>query len=157
MKRENRSLKLIADFKDGYAAGWFFAVGECFRTELDIKWTKRKVNNKDWWGWTQGKAFAFCEGHILYDSPKAYQVWEKAVKEIKLKCEVIRPTSGELLKLIKNTDRSITFILSRPGTGSRGFERVGTYTMKQNAFVEFLRSGPREGPGLPQDRRLETD
>lgn len=41
--RGKRSLELIADFKDGYAVGWHFAVRECFKDQLDIKQTERKV------------------------------------------------------------------------------------------------------------------
>lgn len=142
MTKERRSLKLIADFKDGYAEGWYFAGGECFRNELDIKWTKRIVHKKEWWGWTQGRCLAFCEGHVIYDTPKAYQVWKEALKEIKLRCEVIRPTSDELLKNIRKDDRSVTFILSRTNDRKTAFQRIETYTMKQSEFIGFLKSGP---------------
>lgn len=45
-----RSLNLKTNFENGYAQGWYFAVGECFKDQLDIKYTQRikkiKKNNK---------------------------------------------------------------------------------------------------------------
>ena len=42
-KKIKRSLNLIAEFVDGYAKDWYFAVGEYFKDELDIKYTPRQV------------------------------------------------------------------------------------------------------------------
>jgi hypothetical protein len=41
-KRPDRLLELIADFnQEGYAKGWYFAVGEVFKDRLDIRFTER--------------------------------------------------------------------------------------------------------------------
>jgi hypothetical protein len=64
-KQGIRSLELIADFVDGYAKDWYFAVMEAFKNELDIKLTLRKepilVNGKEQWEVKKDK-----EGNILY-------------------------------------------------------------------------------------------
>ena len=41
-KRKKRRLQTSSlDFKNGYAVGWHFAIGECFKDQLDIKQTER--------------------------------------------------------------------------------------------------------------------
>lgn len=40
-KSGKRSDKLIATFKEGFADNWYMAVRDCFRTQLDIKYTSR--------------------------------------------------------------------------------------------------------------------
>ncbi|MCG8639125.1 MAG: hypothetical protein MI862_05290 [Desulfobacterales bacterium] len=47
MKREKRSKTLIAKFKDGFAEGWFFQVGEFFKPQLDIVHSPRRVDVVD--------------------------------------------------------------------------------------------------------------
>ena len=56
------------------------AVKECYRNELDIKFTERKKNKQSFWEWTQGPYFSFAEGHLFYDTPKAYKNGGKLLK-----------------------------------------------------------------------------
>ena len=44
-KSGKRSDKLIATFKEGFADNWYMAVKECFRSQLDIKYTSRIENH----------------------------------------------------------------------------------------------------------------
>lgn len=125
----DRTDDLIATFVDGYAQGWSFAVGECFKDQLDIKLTPRmddmidehgekvEVEKKDRDGkiiynedgtpkmkakrisvmeWTQGQYFCFSEGHIIYDTPKAYLQWDKALEHIQIQCEVLRSVANNI-------------------------------------------------------------
>ena len=87
-----RHTNLIADFVDGYAHGWYMAVRECYRNELDIKYTERKKHKQSFFEWTQGPYFSFAEGHIFYDTPKAYKKWGEAIKDIKIACEIVSAT-----------------------------------------------------------------
>lgn len=51
LKREIRTTDLIATFKDGFAVGWAFKVGEHFRDQLDIKLllrTRTKPKTGEW-------------------------------------------------------------------------------------------------------------
>ncbi len=43
-KSGKRSDRLIATFKEGYADNWYMAVRDCFRSQLDIKYTSRIEN-----------------------------------------------------------------------------------------------------------------
>ena len=45
-QKQNRSLKLIANFVEGYAEGWYFSIWEFFKDELDIKYTERVEKRK---------------------------------------------------------------------------------------------------------------
>jgi hypothetical protein len=98
-----RSLKLIANFVDGYAEGWFFAVGDFFRDNLDIKLTDRIVREKDDLGknkkstkiYTQGKEYSFEIGDIFYDSPNGYLRWDIALKNFNQMCQITNAVSDQ--------------------------------------------------------------
>lgn len=125
-KREKRSLNLIADFEDGYAEGWYFAVGEAFKDQLDTKLTPRKEDGKTVMRWTQGKLFAFAEGYVLYDIPKAYlPTWGEALKHIKLRCEIIRAVPCSLDDEGYFKSGSVAFTLSEPNKDRTGLETIG--------------------------------
>ena len=49
------------------------AVKECYRNELDIKYSERKKDKQSYSEWTQGPYFSFAEGHLFYDTPQAYR------------------------------------------------------------------------------------
>lgn len=118
-RKQLRSLELGADFVDGFAEGWHFAVGEFFRDELDIKLTERVEKGVQVLRWTQGPYYAFKEGHILYDTPKAYLQWSEAIKHIKRMIMIVRATPnrpGDDRSLVKGT---VTFRLSRPKESKR--------------------------------------
>ena len=118
-RKKKRSLNLIAEFADGYAKDWYFAVGECFKDELDIKYTDRsedviidgvkqyeiiekkgvkqkRVKKQDVKKWTQDLFYCFADGHTIYDTSKAYLQWDEALKHIKVFCEVLRGTPTHL-------------------------------------------------------------
>ena len=132
--RQDRSLDLIANFVNGFAEGWYYAVGECFRDELDIKYTLRKEliegKKKDIMRWTQGPFYSFKEGHTLYDTPKAYLQWSEALKYIRLICEVIRATPNTVSDDNKFINGSVTFTLNKPNYDKTGITNIGQHTMK---------------------------
>ena len=140
-KRQNRSLDLIADFIDGYAKGWHFAVGECFRDQLDIKFTDRVINGKKTKRWTQGPYFCFVEGQVIYDTPKAYLQWSEALKQIKLRCLVLRAVPNRLDSKENLINGAVVFKLSKPNKNKDGLETIGQYDLTQNDFVGFLKTG----------------
>ncbi len=145
VKREIRSLDLIADFDDnGFALGWAMAVKRCFRQELDIKYTDRKLadpNAKNQSAtikcWTQGKAFCFAEGHVIYDSPKAGLVWSEAVKHISLRCKVVRAVPNDTT----GQGGRVIFQLSSLNGQITDPNLLGHHELTQNQFVQFLKTG----------------
>lgn len=155
--RQDRSLKLIADFVDGYAQGWYFAVGEYFKDELDIKYTQRVENGKKSMHWTQGPYFAFKEGATLYDTPKAYLEWNKALQHFNLMCEVIRATSNQLQEENIFIKGWVTFKLSKPNKDKSDLEIIGQYSIMQDEFVEFLRTGQLKKSGSNSWNISEAD
>lgn len=140
-KRQVRSLGLIANFIDGYANGWHFAIGEFFRDQLDIKLTERKTKGKTTMEWTQGKCFCFDKGHIIYDNPKGYLQWNEALKHIKIFCEVLRATPNRRNENRKIINGFVNFVLKKPNLNKSGIEIIGQYHLSQNDFVEFLKTG----------------
>jgi len=67
-----RSEILIAQFVDGFALGWAFAVPEAFREALDIRMTTKMMCKKEIRIWTQGMSFSFKEGDTIHNSRLAY-------------------------------------------------------------------------------------
>ena len=136
-----RSLELIANFVNGFAEGWGFAVGEFFRDELDIKYTERKEEKKSVWRWTQGRCFSFKEGHTIYDSPKGYSEWSEALREMKIMCKVVKGVPAGYDETQEFHPGSVTFTLSKPNSEKTTIDRIGQYSLSQEEFVNFLKSG----------------
>jgi hypothetical protein len=76
----NRSEILIAQFVDGFAMGWVFAVPEAFREALDIRITTKAICKKTIQVWTQGMSFSFKEGDTLHNSRLAYDDYSQFLK-----------------------------------------------------------------------------
>jgi len=88
-KREERSYLLLAQFSDGFAAGWKIAVREAFKEALDIRLTERKIGNRAVMRWTQGNLFDFHVGDTFHDTQEAYSDWAKALKNMSLSVQIL--------------------------------------------------------------------
>lgn len=156
-KVSGRGTNLIANFSDGFAEGWFMAVRDCFREQLDIRLTERIVGYQSDDGkklkkivseWTQGRCYSFAREHILYDTPKAYLRWDEALKHINVACKVISAAPNELVRVDDGPIKVPTFQegwvdieISKPNTERLGLVAVGTYHLSQDSFVYFLKTG----------------
>jgi len=136
-----RHTNLIADFVNGYAAGWFMAVKECYRNELDIKFIERKKAKQSFFEWTQGPYFSFAEGHIFYDTPKAYKKWGQATKAIKIACKIISATPTVLDKNKNLVEGKVVFTIYKPDAKRISLNADKDYTLSQTEFVNFLKTG----------------
>lgn len=170
-KKSERSETLIANFKDCYAEGWYFAVHEAFKDALDIKYLPRmklvldqnrepiKVQQKDKHGnlkfkkngepalkdlteekmvWTQGTAYCFDIGHIIYDTPKAYEDWITALQHINIACKVKKATQAGVTKEDKGM---VLFETFKPDAKRKKLVHTRLYRTDQVQFVSFLQSG----------------
>jgi hypothetical protein len=148
-----RSDRLIATFKEGYADNWYMAVRDCFRSQLDIKYTSRIENQSK--GalktevklWTQGPRIAFDKGHIFYDTPYGYQLWNEAIKHVRLACVVINGKPNDVkkeksLNRKKNINQLIDGFVEveilAPNIDKTKLIKHDEKKMSQNEFVEFL-------------------
>jgi hypothetical protein len=92
--------------------------------------------------WTQGRFYCFAEGHVIYDSPKAYEgEWKESVKHFKFRVEVVRATSNDLDSSNQFQDGWVTFTVSEPSKDEIRMNRLGQYNVTQTDFVEFLKHG----------------
>jgi hypothetical protein len=145
METGKRHTQLITDFVKGYAEGWFMAVKECYRNELDIKFTERKKDNKSYSEWTQGPYYSFAEGHLFYDTPKAYKKWKQAIKAIKIACK-ITSASPTILNRNKNlVEGVVDFTIYKPDKECESLKAVRDYKLSQREFVNFLKTGQLNG------------
>lgn len=155
-KKNKRSTSLIATFRDGYAEDWYMAVRDSFRSQLDIKYTSRIERSSKGDGkkevkrWTQGPRIAFDKGHVIYDTPLGYQVWDKAIKHINRACVVIdaKPNNvktqavpnaiGNIKELIEGFVE-VEFLV--PNNDKTKLIKDDEKIMSQIEFVEFLMTG----------------
>jgi len=155
-KSGKRSDRLIATFKEGYADNWYMAVRDCFRSQLDIKYTSRIENQskgalkREVKLWTQGPRIAFDKGHIFYDTPYGYQLWDEAIKHIKLACVVTNgqpndvkkeksPNSKKKINKLIDGFVEVEFLI--PKNDKTKLIKSDEKKMSQNEFVEFLMYG----------------
>lgn len=164
-KKSKRSETLIANFKDCYAEGWYFAVHEAFKDALDIKYLPRmklvldqngepiKVQQKDKHGnlkfkkngepalkdlteekmvWTQGSAYCFDVGDIVYDAHKT------DVKHINVGCQVQK---AEPAWVTPGDKGMVFFEILKPDEQRKKLMSNGFYRTDQVQFVSFLKSG----------------
>lgn len=145
-----KTTELIANFKDGFADGWYIAVKECFKEELDIKLTDKKKDKISYREWLQGPYFCFSEGQILYDSKQGYSNWRNAIANINIACQIIEAKPNRPEKFVneitgKNSFRIsegyVKFVLFKPNADCNKLTGVAEYHMTQNQFVKFLQYG----------------
>jgi hypothetical protein len=139
--RKKRHSQLIAHFIDGYAKGWYMAVKECYRNELDIKYTERREKQQIFLEWTQGPYFSFAEGHLFYNTPKAYSKWEEAIKDIKLACQITSATRTILDRNKNLVEGTVEFTIYEPDKKFASLKAVKDYKLSQKEFVNFLKTG----------------
>lgn len=154
-KKKRRSTHLIADFKDGYAKGWSFAVPASFKDNLDIRWTERIITRKDESGekiktnvlsWTQGTDYKFSHGDCLYDTRLAYDLnWSEALNHLRLMIQVAPSPSSN----------NVSFALLRPNKAMSGIEKIARLECSQKDFVTLLKSGILNIGGIEKDLFLE--
>jgi len=138
-----RGLDLLKPAEAEYAEGWYMCVPKCFNTPLDIQLTERIAKRHSSLVWTQGSAFSFSEGHTLYDTPGAYQVWGEALKIISLCVQVKQALPA--IPASKGKSRapgSVKFDIFKPNDARTGLDGLGHYSLSQDGFVRFLIVGP---------------
>jgi hypothetical protein len=139
-----RHTNLIANFVNGYADGWFMAVKECYRNELDIKLTERKKNKQSYSEWSQGPYFSFAEGHLFYDTSKAYEKgkkWGQAIKAIKMACKITSATPTNLDKNKNLIEGMVNFTVYKPDKKATSLIAIQDHKLSQREFVDFLKTG----------------
>jgi len=125
-----RMERLLADFDkgNGFADGWQMAVGECFRDSLDIKIKPIKptdeatdeaanevVSDESVLKWTQGGTFSFSPGDIVYDTPRAYQRWNTALKNICVAYQILEAAPSRPRKEVTYLKKNTSFTGSLTG------------------------------------------
>ena len=148
--KAEKTTDLIAEFVEGFADGWYMAVKESFKMELNIEYTERKKDKVSYYEWTQGPYYKFSEGQIIYDSKIAYVCWDDALTYVNLACQIISSKSNIPIKY-KNeeTDKTefkviegyVEFLLFKPDDERTKLVPFVCYNLSQNNFVNFLKTG----------------
>ena len=94
--------------------------------------------------WTQGSAFDFHPGSVIYDSPAAYSLpWGTGIKAIRNALQVITASPAEPVSVNNPTRKSGVVIakLLRPNAEQTGLIEEETFTFTQDEFVRILITG----------------
>jgi hypothetical protein len=144
-----RSTELLANFSNGYAEDWYFCVPIFFYDALDIQFTYQKKMKL----WTQGSAFNFSTGDVLWNN--AHHYCENFVSySIKPKIGVQVQSSSACLPQTKNRLRNsgkvnFTIFAERNDLNSKSLWKIaGQYSLSQDDFIEFLIKGYSQSLGL---------
>lgn len=145
-----RSAELNASFTDGFADGWYMALKDSFKMELDIKLTDRKKNKISYYEWTQGPYYCFSEGQLIYDAREAYTIWQDALKKVNLACQVVAAKPNIPIKIDNDVtgkpeyrvlEGYVQFVLFIPDEKRTKLVPYVGYHLSQNNFVSFLKTG----------------
>lgn len=140
--RQKRLLELLRPADAKSTPDWFMCVPKCFNDSLDIRLTQRTVQGHISMAWTQGSAFSFRQGDILYDTEVAYENWSEALKTMSLGVQV---THAAAAKPTSDGDSryagSVTFELLVPDKSKSRLVAKESRTMSQDDFVRFLIAG----------------
>jgi len=142
-KRKNRFEDLLktplADDPD-----WFFLLPPFFNDALDIKLTERMVEKTSILVWTQGSAFSFQDGDVLYPKSKVYEtVWGEAFREMEFCLQVTQAESAEPEERDKKRNpgsvkfRKILF----EEESDKAIQQMVQDEMTQDDFVHLLITG----------------
>ena len=142
-KREKRILELLRDPVNGGASGWSVYLPLSFNAALDLAITQRVVEKdgekRTISEWTQGSAFAFAQGDIIYDTVEAYSRWDNALQEIGFCFEVVAAASA--VPRQKETPRypgRLLLKVSQPNASRERLQTVGQVEVTQDEFVRFV-------------------
>ncbi len=148
-KRENRSLDLLRDPTQECPKHWAVQLPSAFNIALDIERTDRVVKSESARSkekvWTQGSAFAFSAGDIMYDTSNAYLEWFTALKSVGFMFEVVRAASA--MPRQKDTPRypgSVLLRVSKPNKDRTMMKEVGLVELTQDDLVHFVITGQNE-------------
>lgn len=150
IKRVKRSTELIANFVEGYATNWSFAMKECFKMELNIEFTARKKDKATYYEWTQGPYYCFSEGQVFYDVKEGYTCWQEALKKVNQACQIIAAKPNTPLKFdneitgkteFRVLEGYVQFSLFKPDEARTKLVSYAEHTLSQNDFVTFLKTG----------------
>lgn len=136
--RVSRRLKdLLKNPESDHEEGWHMAVPSCFNDALDIR-LNFGVNR----GWTQSGCFAFKQGDVLYDTPRAYTVWSEALQHINLSLQITAASPAGEAKGGGRTPGTVTCDFFSPNRDRTQLVRRGTHSMTQDDLVRMLIVGP---------------
>ena len=130
LDKDPRMENLLADFTTDYAKGWHMAVGTYFRDALDIKQTPKVTQDSKTVIWTQGGAFSFSQGDVLYDTPLAYQQWDNALQHIRAAYQVLEGTPSRPEK------KQVYYRKNRNYTGSLAGDRNRANVSRREAILK---------------------
>lgn len=140
--RQTRSLDLLKPPQEGDSGGWFMYTPSCFNEALDIRQTERVKDGRKSLYWTQGAFFSFKQGDTIYNTPKAYEQWSKALEHINICISVKTATDVSLGEDGKSRfPGSVTFIILKPNKQRTKLVEQEQRTLTQDEFVKFLITG----------------
>lgn len=139
--RKKRTTDSIAEFNEGYALDWAFAVPTCFRPALDIVLAERVRDGARVHLWTQGNAYAFRAGDTLHYAHRPVPSdWAEALQHIQLTVQVKDAVAAS------DSEGFVHFQAYKPDLQAGQLVPSGVHECTQREFVALLRHGALSTP-----------
>ena len=150
--RRKRLTSLLKEPDTDTPLGWVMCVPKCFNAALGISQTTRKTHGKERLIWTQGAAFAFKTGDILYDTPQAYGPWPEVLQSVNMAVQVSDATDAVPQQRDQpRNPGAVRATVFKPDKDRKALRTVKEVVLTQDGFVRFLITG--EFPPEDADRR----
>lgn len=139
VRSENRFLKSPQlDTHD-----WFFFLPSCFNSSLDIALTPRVQQRQETLVWTQGHRFRFQTGDLIYNHPKAYEVWGADPPPFRY-CVQVQQAREVTVKGQTRDPGFVVADLYEVDSATKRLEFSRSLSFTQDDFVKFLIEGPSD-------------
>lgn len=142
--KQKRSLDLLKDPEGPPPREWFLCVPAFFNNALDLKLSDRKRDGESLEVWTQGADFSFSVGDTLYDTPEAYEPWDRAVGKIRFCAQVVEAVPASGTESGARFEGRIKADLLVPDPRGKKLLKKTTIETTQDEFVSLVLFGPGE-------------
>ncbi|MFM8364220.1 MAG: hypothetical protein ACKOAS_03625 [Verrucomicrobiota bacterium] len=142
--KQKRSLDLLKNPEAPSPSDWFLCAPAFFNNALDLKLSDRKKDGESLEVWTQGADFSFSVGDTLYDTPEAYEPWDRAIKKIQICVQVVEAVAASGTESGARFEGRIKADILVPDSHRKKLFKKTTIETTQDEFVSFILFGPGE-------------
>ncbi len=140
--KQKRSLELLKDPEGPPPRGWFLCAPAFFNNALDLKLSDRRRDGESLEVWTQGADFSFSVGDTLYDTPEAYEPWDRAIAKIRLCAQVLEAVPASGTESGVRFEGRVKADLLVPDPRGKKLLKKTTIETTQDEFVSLILFGP---------------
>jgi hypothetical protein len=144
--KQKRSLDLLKDPEAPSPRDWFLCAPAFFNNALDLKLSDRKKDGESLEVWTQGADFSFSVGDTLYDTPEAYEPWDRAITKIRFCVQVVEAVAASGTESGARFEGRVKADIFVPDPDRKKLVQKNTIETTQDGFVSLILFGSPDFP-----------